>query len=301
MGRGDAGTTRWSRTRAGVRLTRPDQVLLMAVVYAVGCAAGSASEPGPVPVVTVLLVGVVVVAVAVSVHAVDEYADAGTDALTVRTRFSGGSGALAAHGLPAAFALRLAVRAALVAVVATAVGGASGVLPDVVVVMLVVGLVGGWAYSVGPRPFSRNGLGEIANAALGGLLLPATGAVVVGATPAAAFAALTPFSLLVLVNLLETQWADRVADRQVGKHTLASRLRPGRLRLLGGAVAVVAYVLAAVTLPAPVALAGLVAAPVSAYGVRRLGRGAPGPSVAAMVLLLVAQGTAWVVTGPDLR
>jgi 4-hydroxybenzoate polyprenyltransferase len=133
----------------------------------------------------------------------------------------------------------------------------------------------------------------VANALLGGLLLPATGALVVGAPLGASLVAFGPFTLLVFVNLLETQWADRVADRAVGKNTLASRLSPRAIRLLGGATAAAAYLLALVTQPLPVALAGLLAAPVSAYGVRRLGRGEPGPSVIAMIVLLLAQGTAW--------
>lgn len=112
---------------------------------------------------------------------------------------------------------------------------------------------------------------------------------VVGAPLDRAVAAFAPFALLDFVNLLETQWADRVADRAVGKHTLASRLPLIGIRLLGGAAALAAYALSLAVQAWPVAVAGLLVAPVSAYGVWRLGRGPPGPSVVAMIAFLPAQ------------
>lgn len=281
--------------RAGLRLSRPDQVLLIVVVLGVGVVAGHAlaAETGgwlaalawTTPSVT---------AIAVSVHAINEYADADTDALTVRSRFSGGSGALHDHGLPPVFALRLAVTAAALGIGLAVAGWAAHHVSVTVLALLLTGLVGGWAYSVGPWPFSRHAAGEVANAVLGGLLLPATGAVVAGARLETALLVFVPFALLDLVNLLETQWADRTADRLVGKHTLASRLTPRRIRVAGGAAAMAAYVLAPALQPWPVAAAGLLAAPLSAYGVWRLGTGRPGPSVAAMVVFLLVQGLAWV-------
>ncbi|WP_153011752.1 UbiA family prenyltransferase [Serinicoccus chungangensis] len=277
-------------------MSRPDQVLLILAVYAVGWVAGTtgvgaggtALRPAGA-----VLTALVVVAVATSVHVVNEFADVETDARTVRTRFSGGSGALGEHGLPAAFALRVAVVAAALAAVLTAVGLATGIVSVLVAALLVLGLAGGWAYSVGPWPFSRHGWGEVANALLGGLLLPATGAVAAGAALGPAALTFFPFCLLVLVNLLETQWADRDADRAAGKHTLATRLPALTLRRLGAVAGVTAYGLSLVVLPWTVALAGLLAAPLSVLGVRRLGRGSPGPSVAAMVAFLLLQGAAW--------
>lgn len=282
-------------TAAAVRISRPDQVLLILVVLACGALAGAELAPGGTQVGATELValGAIVALVAVSVHAVNEFADVETDARTVRTRFSGGSGALMAHGLDASFALRLAVGSGLVALAGAVAGVALGLWSGTVAVLLLVGLVGGWQYSVPPLALSRRGAGEVANALLGALLLPVTGAVVVGAAVSTAAVQFVPFALLDFVNLLETQWADRTADRAVGKHTLASRLSPRLLRV-GGVVAVVAaYGLSALVQPAAVAAAGLLAAPLSAWGVWRLGRGGPGPSVAAMVVFLLAQGAAW--------
>ncbi|WP_202816608.1 UbiA family prenyltransferase [Serinicoccus hydrothermalis] len=312
MGEAPGVGARATRLRAAVRLSRPDQVLLVLMVGGVGWVAGTsgaatrwwsvptngtgmATSGVGLPAGGLALTVLVVAAVAVSVHAINEFADVGTDARTVRTRFSGGSGALAEHGLPAVLALRVAVAAAVVASALTAFGVLSGLVTGLVALLLGLGLVGGWAYSVGPWPFSRHGWGEVVNALLGGLLLPATGAVVAGAAPGAAALAFVPFALLTFVNLLETQWADRTADRAVGKHTLASRLSPTTLRRTGAVAAATAYLLSLVVHPWPVALAGLLAAPLSWYAVRRLGHGPPGPAVAAMILFLLLQGAAWLI------
>jgi 1,4-dihydroxy-2-naphthoate polyprenyltransferase len=280
---------------AAVRLTRPDQVLLVVIVFTVGGLMGRASSGSTDTVAWAL--GVTAVAlVAVSVHAANEYADADTDARTTRTRFSGGSGAISVHGLARSWALRIAV-ATGAAGAAVSVGLAMlGLVPAAVTAGMVVGLVLGWQYSLPPLALARHGAGEVTNAALGGLLLPVTGAVVMGAPIGTAVAAFVPFTLLVFVNLLETQWPDRIADRAVGKNTLTSGLSIGSLRALAAAVALAAYV-SLLPLPPAVALAALAALPLSVWGVLSMGRRPPGPSVLAMVVSIVAQGTAWAALG----
>jgi 1,4-dihydroxy-2-naphthoate polyprenyltransferase len=200
------------------------------------------------------------------------------------------------HDLPRSLALRGAFVAAALAIgagaVATAWGGAS-------LVVLLVGLVGGWAYSVPPARLSRRGLGEIDNALLGGLVLPLYGISVVRQPTVDDALAFVPFTLLVLVNLLETQWSDREADRSVGKLTLVTRLSPVAVRRLGAVVAIAAYgavvLLVPQVLPVEVAAATFAAAPLSVWGVVTLTRrSAPLPSVLAMVVAVVAQGFAWV-------
>lgn len=105
-------------------------------------------------------------------HYADEYADADTDALATHTGISGGSGAIAA-GLATR---SLALRAALVVSALTLGGGlwtvASGALPRASGVILAIGLLGGWAYSVPPLALERRGWGELSNALLGSLLMP---------------------------------------------------------------------------------------------------------------------------------
>lgn len=284
--------------RALWRMSRPEQVLLIGVVYATGVAAGAAVHDR-LDVTAVLWGLAALVPTAVSVHVVNEYADRETDALTRRTAFSGGSGALADLGVHPRFALRAAVAAGALALAVTACGLTTGGLPAGASAMLVVGLVGGWQYSVGPLRFSRRGLGEVANSVLGGLLLPLFGgATATGRLEAVDVLLFVPFALLDFVNLLETQWPDRVADRLAGKHTLVSRVSPGRVRMLAVVATVVAYGTAVVVLAdlmlVAVAVASLVALPLSVWALTRITRTErPLPGVLAMVTFLLAQGAAW--------
>lgn len=280
---------------AAIRLTRPDQVLLIIVVYIVGGLMGRASS-GSADLGPLVVGAALVVLVAISVHAANEYADVETDALTTRTRFSGGSGAISSHGLPRSWALWITAIAGMSSIALSIGAALLQLVPGVVSVGLVLGLVLGWEYSLPPLALSRRGLGEVTNAALGGLLLPVTGAAAMGASVGAAAAAFVPFALLAFVNLLETQWPDRVADRAAGKHTLTSRLSLGALRLLAAVTALSAYA-SLVFLPPAVAWATLIALPFSLWGVVTLGRRPPGPSVMAMVVAIIAQGAAWATLG----
>jgi 1,4-dihydroxy-2-naphthoate octaprenyltransferase len=157
----------------------------------------------------------------------------------------------------------------------------------------------GWQYSLGAA-LAWRGLGELDNAALGGVALPAYGyATLWGTVTAGVVLACVPFFAAVFVNLLATQWPDREADGTVGKDTLATRWPPATLRrlyLLGAAVAVGSPVPLAVAgvVPWPVAGATLLVAPLLAWGaVWYTRRRSPLPTVAAMVGMAVAQLAAW--------
>jgi len=73
-------------------MSRPSQLLLIAVVYLAGASAARASIGVDLPAVATGLI--LLLLVAASVHYANEFADAETDAITRRTAFSGGSGAL---------------------------------------------------------------------------------------------------------------------------------------------------------------------------------------------------------------
>ena len=150
--------------------SRPAQLLLVVTVYALGIvvavARGAPLGEGA------LLAGVAaLVPTAAGVHYANEYADHETDALTERTPFSGGSGALRATGLPR----RLMSTAAVVTLTAgVGLAGAAlavGLLPARAVAILAGSALVGVQYSVGPLALARRGLGELANAALGGVAL----------------------------------------------------------------------------------------------------------------------------------
>jgi 1,4-dihydroxy-2-naphthoate octaprenyltransferase len=285
------------------RMSRPAQLALIALVYALGVAMalgrGAEADAGAVAVGLAALLPT-----AASVHYANEYADAETDALTDRTPFSGGSGALVESGLPRSLALRAAVAsgavgvALLVAGVAPVGGRMLGAVPAAALVGI---LLAGWQYSVRPLRLAWNGLGEATNAALGGVALPLYGFAVVtdGVTVAAALATL-PFALVVFVNLLETQWPDRRADAAVGKDTLATRWSADRLRLaygLGGLTAAgsaVALALSGDVFPRLVALGTVLPMVGLVPGYYRFTRReTPLPAVVTMVLVAAGSTVGW--------
>jgi 1,4-dihydroxy-2-naphthoate octaprenyltransferase len=277
--------------------SRPSQLLLIAGVYALGVKIATVS--GATLSAPALAVGLAaLLPVAASVHYANEYADYETDALTERTPFSGGSGALPASGLDRRIVLRAAVGTLAFGAVLAAAGVALGVLSLPALVLLAVIAVFGWQYSVGPLKLAWRGWGELDNAALGGLALPVYGAAVVGGPLDRVALASIPFFLVVLLNLFATQWPDRTADAAVGKNTLAVQWSRGRLRLaysaIVGLAALSVLALQPTILPRPVALASAVATPllvVGALGYTK--RHVPWPTVSAMVLLALAQFVAW--------
>jgi 1,4-dihydroxy-2-naphthoate octaprenyltransferase len=294
--------------------SRPSQLALIGLLYVLGVGMTTTGSPlvadgatatafgdivAPGFSMRVVTGAVALLPVAVAVHYANEYADADTDALTDRTPFSGGSGALVETGLPVSF-LRAATVVASVAAVGVALGGiVIGGLPfDAVCVLLVI-LVAGLAYSVPPVALVRRGVGEPINAALGGLLLPVYGVAVVATPTAFAALAVVPFTLVVGCNLLAVHWPDRRADEAVGKRTLAVRWAPGRIRLAFATLAILAGIVAiglwwGGILPDAVALAHLAPVPFLLRGwITLTRRRSPLPAVAAMVALAVSTTVAW--------
>ncbi len=271
-------------------MARPDQLALVCVVYALGVLVAVARGATHANV----LVGVgALLVVAVAVHYANEYADYDTDALTTRTPYSGGSGALHDADLGRPFARRALVGASVLAVLALLATVVAGV-PASATALLSAILVVGVAYSLGPR-LAWRGLGEVTNAVLGGLALPLYGVAVTGTAPDVVDAlTFLPFTAIVFANLLATQWPDRRADAHVGKRTLAVILDAHTLRRLyvlaaalglGGVGALVATGLA------PLALLALATptAVLLAVGARRYGRTeSPAATVHAMLVLAFA-------------
>jgi len=288
------------------QMSRPAQLALIALVYAFGVAMafGRGAEAGAVAVGLAALLPT-----AASVHYANEYADAETDALTDRTPFSGGSGALAESGLSRRLALWAAVASGAIGLTlitgfASPLGGRA--LSTVPAALLVGILVAGWQYSVGPLRLAWQGLGEATNAVLGGVALPLYGfAVVTGHVTVDAALATVPFALVVFVNLLETQWPDRRADAAVGKNTLATRWPPGRLRAAYGlgslAAAGSAVALAGRVIPLTVAVGTLLPMLGLVPGYRRFTRREePLPAVATMVAAAALTTAGWTAVAAGL-
>lgn len=279
-------------------MSRPDQLLLMVLVYAMGIGAALAWG-GSVDPITAILGFVVYLPLAASVHYANEYADYETDRLTTRTRFSGGSGALVETGLTKSLPKHATMVTAGLATVTISAGSVAGVLTPVTVGLLVAIGLFGWGYSLEPLALAWRGWGEVDNAVLGGITLPVYGTcIVTGSMSLSAIAAFLPFGTAVFLNLLATTWPDRAADAAVGKYTLATQWSTGRLhRLYGlGLVGVVLSTLlgALTVLPMAVAVVTLLTLPGFGWGRHRYTRQeSPFPTVGAMVALAVGQTAAW--------
>lgn len=282
--------------------SRPSQLLLIVGVYLFGALVAVAK--GASHSTTTLVLGAVpLLLVSASIHYANEYADYETDALTDRTPFSGGSGALHETGLSRTVPLTAGLVSVTAGTLTAVVLALAGWLTLPAVVLLAAATVVGWQYSVGPLRLAWCGWGEVTNAVLGGLALPVYGAAVLGGPLPTVALASVPFFLVVLLNLFATQWPDREADAAVGKRTLAVRWPRRRLRtayaLVGlgaGATLSVLYVRTPGpgVLPGEVVLASLAVVPLlvwGAWGYTR--RHVPWPTVSAMVSLLGLQALAW--------
>lgn len=214
------------------KMSRPSQLLLIALVFGFGTMIALAG--GSTFNLVACLYGLLaLIPASASVHYANEYADYETDNLTVRTAFSGGSGALQVSGLSRQLALISAWAALFIGIILVSIGWAAGLLNGYAIVILALGTFSGWMYSLRPLAFARRGWGELVNALLGGVLLPIYGYTVqTGRIDMIILFASLPFGILAFLNLLATTWPDREADAIVGKRTLATRWFSNRLRLL---------------------------------------------------------------------
>lgn len=241
--------------------------------------------------------------VALSIHYVNEYADYQTDALTRRTPFSGGSGVLPSGDVPRILALKAGWLTLILGVIIALMGVFTGILTTNTLIVLLIGAFGGWMYSLPPLKLAWHGWGEVDNALLGGMLLPLYGYTVqTGHVDGWVMVACLPFTLLVFVNLLATTWADREADAQAGKYTLATRFSVRSLRLIYGTAALLCfallYLLIDHTIPQIVAAGSFIALPLVVWGGLRYTRiHSPHPTVFAMIVFLLAQMLLWFWVG----
>lgn len=285
-------------TIALFRMARPPHLLLIFFVYALGSLIayvfGSTFNQEK------FWVGILaLIPVSMSAHYANEYADYATDALTTRTLYSGGSGALPEMGVPRWLALVGAWISLLIGGGLALVGMGAGVLGPATLAVLGVGALFGWMYSLSPLALARRGWGELDNALLGGVLLPLYGSVVqIGSIDWRVVLVCLPFSGLVFNNLLATTWPDRYADAAVGKYTLATRWPIPRLRTLYLAVAIGSFTIMPVFIfrpfPPVVVLGSFLVLPAVLWGATTYTRRrSPFPTVMAMVLLLAVQLIAW--------
>lgn len=278
-------------------MSRPSHLFLITVVYFFGAiiahAGGFTLER-----VSWLHGWLALIPISTSIHYANEYADYLTDALTVRTPFSGGSGALSKTGLSRNLALYAAWISLLIGSGLGIYALFNGSLPLVSLGLLAVGALFGWMYSLNPLALAWRGWGELDNAALGGIVLPLYGySVQTGHVDVISLVAVLPFGAIVFINLLATTWPDRKADGAVGKFTLATRWSPQHLRLLYWAVATSTFILIPMLdeyLPPVVVSSCFIIIPIVIWGALAYTRKrSPLPTVAAMVLMLFVHLIAW--------
>lgn len=239
----------------------------------------------------------------VSVHYVNEYADYETDALTARTMFSGGSGVLPSGLVPRRLALRVGWVTMALALILEIYLVIEGLHIPSALLVLTLGTIGGWMYSLEPLKLAWRGLGEVDNAFLGGVLLPLHGYVVAsGRFELWVVLACLPFSLMCFNNLLAVMWPDRLADAKAGKMTLATLWSEERLRVLYGICAASSFTLLLLltdnVVPFSVFAVSLLSLPLVLHGYSTYTRNEVSSStVYAMVVVMVAQSIAWIAHG----
>jgi 1,4-dihydroxy-2-naphthoate octaprenyltransferase len=279
-------------------MARPAQILLIAWVFLFGIVVAIAHGHG-FRQDSFWLGLLALILVSMSVHYSNEYADHETDALTARTLFSGGSGAIAEMGIPRTVAIHAAWITLILGTGVGLVGISTGWLTRQAFIILGLGGLFGWMYSLPPLQLAWRGWGELDNALLGGVLLPLYGyTILAGRITWDVILVFLPFAGLVFLNLLATTWPDRGADASVGKRTLATRWPVSRLRKLYLLVSLISLLLLGLfngwVMPSVVVVSSLTVTPLALWGWRGYTRiRNPFPTVAAMLIMLTSQIVGW--------
>lgn len=277
-------------------MARPTLLNLLVVIYLIGALISRATGTG-FDVGRLILGFLPLLFIAISAHYVNEFADHETDALTKPTMFSGGSGVVGYRNL----ALYAGYVSLGVAVIFTAAGVALGAITLAGLVLLAIGASVAWMYSVPPFQLAWRGWGEVINAVLAGIVLPLYGYTVqTGVISWEVIVGCIPFASLVFVMILATNWADRVADSQVGKRTLTTRLNAQQLRRLYAGIAILSFLtlpfLYEWVLPAEVVLSTIPAIPALYWAWRSYTQtDSPYPTAGALLLLVPLQLGAWII------
>ena len=200
------------------------------------------------------------------VHFANDYFDREGDRLDGRTRWSGGSGVLAAGELPPRVALYAALVCAALGLAAAARFALTG---NVVTAALGAAiLVFAWCYSAPPVRLAARGLGELDTVLVVALLVPAAGyAAFTGAVDAPFARVLLAPVAAMFTMMLCVELPDAGSDLMAGKRTLVVRIGPAQTwMVIGGLGAAAALVAAAQALRTDGAAGVLLLLPALAAG-----------------------------------
>jgi 1,4-dihydroxy-2-naphthoate polyprenyltransferase len=266
---------------AFVRLGRPQFLLGGFVLYGLGgalaVAGGAAFDPwrygwGQL----------VVTATQLMTHYANDYFDLEADRANLTpTRWSGGSRVLPDGALAPEVALRASRALLVIAAVAASVMARRVGLGPLLLAAAMIGLA--WGYSAPPLRLCARGLGELTTALVVTLLVPLLGYDLQAGVlaPPIFFAAALPCALQ-FAMLLAIEFPDAAGDAAVGKRTLVVRLGALPAARLYAATTLAAFgalpLLARAGLPARVAAAPVLLAPLAIWQSVRVARGAYGDS-----------------------
>ncbi|MFL5303672.1 MAG: prenyltransferase [Polyangia bacterium] len=267
------------RLVAFVRLGRPQFLVGGFVLYALG-AALAVTGGAPFDGGRYVWGQVVVTLTQLMTHYSNDYFDLDADRANLTpTRWSGGSRVLPGGVLAPVVALRAAVTLLAAATVAAALlarraGTAPGGLAAAMIAVA-------WQYSAPPGRLCARGLGEAATALVVTLMVPAFGFLLQARALAApvVLAAVLPCALQ-FAMLLAIEFPDAAGDAAAGKRTLVVRMGALPAARLYAALTLAGFgalpVWALVGLPARVALAPLLLAPIAVWQALRVARGGYG-------------------------
>ncbi len=194
-------------------------------------------------------------------HYANDYFDRACDARSVRTPYSGGSGALVDGSLRPAIALGAALACAALGIAGTLALATVAHATAAAGLALAIGALA-WAYSAPPFRLLARGLGEIDTALVVAVLVPlcayAAQRPPIGALPSA-IASTLPAAAAMFAMMLAVEFPDLASDAAGGKRNLVVRVGRARARGFGLAAAVLVYAATGVALMlgAPPALAFL--------------------------------------------
>ena len=221
----------------------------------------------------------IVTAAQLMTHYANDFFDLDADrANRTPTRWSGGSRVLPDGVLPPGIALAAALVLGFVALGATLVlamrAGDRPLLLPIAVVMTTLA----WAYSAPPLRLAARGLGELTTAFVVTLCVPLLGYYAqAGEVHPRIFAACLLPCVLQFAMLLAIELPDAAGDAIAGKRTLVVRLGAATGARLYAALTIAAFgalpLLARDLLPARIAIAPLVLAPVAIWQAARVVRG----------------------------
>jgi 1,4-dihydroxy-2-naphthoate octaprenyltransferase len=214
------------------------------------------------------------------VHYANDYFDLEADRANLTpTRWSGGSRVLPEGGLSPVVALRAAQLLLLVTTCAgVAVAWRAGG-PALWLALAMIGLA--WGYSAPPLRFCARGLGELTTAIVVTLLVPVYGyALQAGRVGAPVLLAAALPCALQFAMLLAIEFPDAAGDAATGKRTLVVRMGALPAARLFAVLTLAAFAALPlwprIGLPARVAAAPLVLAPLAIWQAWRVARGAYG-------------------------